>query len=234
MKKELFMKNKILVLFILFLGSQGFSSTFSEAENCKKIVGNSTTSKISEDKKNLKLQTERLELRVASEPSDINSLVQIFMHPKVQEMSGSYISETRVKRIISLGHKTLEEAKNSGAPLINFAIIFEGKVVGMTQIGVNSETLVLGIAKRGQYWASMSYHLHPDAWGKGIASESSRRMVQFAFDTLGFDGVHGDAIKSNTSSIQVLEKTGFEWFESLDPTHDHFQIKRSSYQLLAK
>lgn len=53
------------------------------------------------------------------------------------------------------------------------------------------------------YWIGEPY------WGKGIASEAARVLVEFSFDILGLDRLVSGHFKDNPASGRVLTKTGF-------------------------
>ncbi|MCE7999069.1 MAG: GNAT family N-acetyltransferase [Rhodobiaceae bacterium] len=53
------------------------------------------------------------------------------------------------------------------------------------------------------YWIGEPY------WGKGIASEAARVLVEFAFDILGLDHLVSGHFKDNPASGRVLIKVGF-------------------------
>ena len=50
--------------------------------------------------------------------------------------------------------------------------------------------------------------VHPDVWGRGIATEAARHAVRFAFDELGMRVVTATCDTTNVASARVLEKLG--------------------------
>jgi RimJ/RimL family protein N-acetyltransferase len=56
---------------------------------------------------------------------------------------------------------------------------------------------------------NLSYHLHPDSWGKGYATELVRQVLDFAFNGLHAERVIGLVRPVNVASRNVLEKCGF-------------------------
>jgi RimJ/RimL family protein N-acetyltransferase len=56
---------------------------------------------------------------------------------------------------------------------------------------------------------NLSYHLHPDSWGKGYATELVRHVLHFAFNDLHAERVIGLVRPVNVASRNVLEKCGF-------------------------
>ena len=57
--------------------------------------------------------------------------------------------------------------------------------------------------------ASLGYCLDDAAWGHGYATEGSRALLQWGFDTLDLNRVQAEADTRNAASARVLEKLGF-------------------------
>ena len=55
----------------------------------------------------------------------------------------------------------------------------------------------------------VGYFLKPSAWGKGIATEACRRIVQCAFEESPLEEVVATFDPGNTASRNVLLKAGF-------------------------
>lgn len=56
---------------------------------------------------------------------------------------------------------------------------------------------------------NISYHVHPDAWGRGIASLIATRAVEHGFGELGARRIRGLVRTANPASARVLVKLGF-------------------------
>ncbi|MDK4731367.1 GNAT family N-acetyltransferase [Rhizobium sp. CNPSo 3490] len=56
---------------------------------------------------------------------------------------------------------------------------------------------------------NLSYHLQPDSWGRGYATELVRETLTFAFDDLQAEKVIGLVRTANAASRRILEKCGF-------------------------
>ena len=57
--------------------------------------------------------------------------------------------------------------------------------------------------------ASLGYCLDDAAWGHGYATEASRALLGWAFDTLDLNRVQAETDTRNVASARVLEKSGF-------------------------
>jgi RimJ/RimL family protein N-acetyltransferase len=54
----------------------------------------------------------------------------------------------------------------------------------------------------------LGWRLRPEAWGKGYASEATRRIAQFAFDELDAQSVCAVCDPDNLASRRVMERLG--------------------------
>lgn len=57
--------------------------------------------------------------------------------------------------------------------------------------------------------AEISYDVHPDHWGRGIASAACAAAVRWGFDACGWRRVQATVLDSNGSSQRVLQRCGF-------------------------
>ena len=57
--------------------------------------------------------------------------------------------------------------------------------------------------------AATGYCLDDAAWGHGYATEATRALLQWAFDTLDLNRVQAETDTRNAASARVLEKLGF-------------------------
>jgi RimJ/RimL family protein N-acetyltransferase len=68
----------------------------------------------------------------------------------------------------------------------------------------------------------VGYVLHPDFWGRGLATEGARAMLEIGFDLMGMHRIIARIDARNTGSAAVLERLGMrreallvknEWFK---------------------
>lgn len=57
----------------------------------------------------------------------------------------------------------------------------------------------------------LGYRLKKEFWGKGIATEVSKLLINKAFKVLDADEVWAHAMKANSSSINVMKKCGLKF-----------------------
>jgi [ribosomal protein S5]-alanine N-acetyltransferase len=56
-------------------------------------------------------------------------------------------------------------------------------------------------------------------WNKGFATESAKACLDYGFRRLGLKTIVGRAMKANTASINVLQKTGMTYWKEEDCGH---------------
>lgn len=149
----------------------------------------------------------------------------------------AYLSDDEVFRYISWAQPTLEETADSlrdameaarATPRRDYELAVTlrdtGEVVG--QVTLKTDRYIPRIRQRT---SELGYMLRRDCWGRGIATEASRLLLDFAFGDLGLHRVFAVVDEDNPASIRVVEKLGFrrearhvkdafhqgEWFTTL-------------------
>lgn len=87
---------------------------------------------------------------------------------------------------------------------VNFAILYKKNpesnglvgIIGLKNINIDNRKANLG------YWIGESF------WGNGIASESVKLIINYAFSVLELEEVYAYVYSQNKPSIRVLEKNG--------------------------
>jgi RimJ/RimL family protein N-acetyltransferase len=74
----------------------------------------------------------------------------------------------------------------------------QGDLVGLCGV------VILRGAEEGEIW----YLVEPESWGKGIATEAVKRLLDFGFGELGLHRVWATCLPENPASARVLEKAG--------------------------
>lgn len=62
----------------------------------------------------------------------------------------------------------------------------------------------------------LGYRLRRDAWGRGLATEGSRALIDKAFGELGAMRVYATTMAVNTGSRRVMEKAGMRFIRLFD------------------
>jgi ribosomal-protein-alanine N-acetyltransferase len=60
-----------------------------------------------------------------------------------------------------------------------------------------------------QPYAELGYELAPACWGRGLATEAARALLEFGFQGLELDRISSRCIGDNLASVAVLERLGF-------------------------
>jgi 8-oxo-dGTP diphosphatase len=82
----------------------------------------------------------------------------------------------------------------------------EGTMIGC--VGID-----LAVPRRS---GALGYWLGRPYWGQGYASESCRRMLDYAFSVLNLQRLEADVLKQNRASIRVLESVGFKFDRDIE------------------
>lgn len=121
-----------------------------------------------------------------------------------------YLNDVRVYEHTSWNHPTAEElasylgchADRSPAGRLRLAVARrdDGRLVGTAGFhSVSPENRV----------AELAYDLHPDVWGRGIATAVAGSLVAWAHDEAAVIRVQATALVSNLRSRRVLAAVGF-------------------------
>ncbi|NEJ72187.1 GNAT family N-acetyltransferase [Rhizobium phaseoli] len=141
--------------------------------------------------------TARLSLR-APAPTDIHFLTELFSRPEL-------VAHRPVPRPDSPEESTARLARDIGHwkdhGFGRWAVEANGALIGFGGVTVSQEFGGL----------NLSYHLHPESWGQGYATELVRETLTFAFYDLHAERVIGLVRPINVASKRILEKCGFHF-----------------------
>lgn len=95
--------------------------------------------------------------------------------------------------------------------------------------GTFAGTALLEIDAHASSTAEVGYIITPEFRSKGFATEITRALISFGFETLGLHRIFGKCDELNTASARVLEKSGMQ-FEGIMREHiwlrDHWRNSR--------
>lgn len=140
------------------------------------------------------LRTARLLLR-QPRPDDVDAYLALESDPEYAHYGSRYSvdragMERGLARIIATPWEQRAE----------FAIVLEGQVIGRVVLDVD-RTNVTG---------ALGYGVARPLWGRGIASEAARAVVDYGFGTYRLAKVWARADPRNVASVRVLEKLGMQ------------------------
>jgi len=149
------------------------------------------------------LETERLVLR-APRIEDMAWIAELADNRKVAEMTANiphpYGMADAAAFVANLP---------SGRDAATFAIFL--KTDGRNPIGPPIPVGMCGFARRNEPSPEVGYWLGEPYWGKGIATEAARALIDYAFGDLGMEALIASARVVNPASRRVIEKCGFQW-----------------------
>lgn len=148
-------------------------------------------------------KTDRIVHR-AFEPADAEVFHRLKSHPEVMRYTGEPPSPSVDAAREAITNYPDFERHGYG----RWACVLEatGEVIGFSGLKWLDE---LGAADLG-------YRFFPEYWGKGLATESGRACVRFAFDTLHLDRVLALVLPDNAASLRVLDKLGFRLEDTIE------------------
>jgi len=145
------------------------------------------------------LNAKQVPLKVA----DVRAIVEIEAHPKTRKWLIEYAEDDIEKELKAYKKFFRNLPKNKKADIL--VAKQNGRVVGF-----------LGLWRLGKYMehvASIGVSVHPDDWGKGVATELVNKAVELAKEK-GFKRLEIETLSDNMAMRHIAEKLGFK-LESL-------------------
>lgn len=145
------------------------------------------------------LETERLILRRTSN-EDIDEFFFIELNPKLRK----YLGPTKLGNNIIKNREYFDESKYENKDFYRWTIVKkeDNKVLGTIYLNIHDEK-----AKT----AGIDYWIREDEWGHGYITEASKRILEFAFDTLNLNRIESCGAKDNPGTWKVMEKLGLKY-----------------------
>lgn len=147
------------------------------------------------------LTTPRLLLR-PWQKTDLPAMAAINAHPEVMHYFPSVQTEEQTKGFIGRQHLQQQER---GYCYFAAELRETGQVIGF--IGISYQDYEADFTP----CVDIGWRLHPDAWGKGFATEGAKVCLAFAREELGLTEIVAVAVKANLPSIKVMERIGMRY-----------------------
>lgn len=147
------------------------------------------------------LETERMLLRRFTE-ADAGPLAALYSDPRVMRfITLQPPSPAEVESEILATY--LREYRELADGLGSFAAIEKetGQMAGRFSLKPANSYGLTGSTELG-------YRLHPAFWGRGLATEGARALIESAFERLHLDRVAATTMAGNVGSWRVMEKCG--------------------------
>ena len=123
-------------------------------------------------------------------------------------------------------HSNLAVQKYTGEPVVNsieeIETTIHARINNYKKYGYGRWATILKNGMQFAGWAGLAYlpefdeidlgyRFLPEYWGAGIATEASRAILTYGFDTLKLKKIIAIAMRENKASIKVMEKIGMEF-----------------------
>lgn len=142
----------------------------------------------------LPIETERLRLRALAS-ADLDALAEIYLHPLVVRWIGPHTREDVRDEIA----QQMEHQVSLGWSFWAVEETTTGRFLG--DCGLQP------LEHRGPE-VELGYDFHPDVWGRGVATEAARAVMEQAFGPLKIERVVAVVDPEHRASQRVLEKAG--------------------------
>ena len=156
------------------------------------------------------VETERLVLRPWLS-SDIDALAAIFAEPAVWRYPfGRGFSRAESEQFLD---RQLEHWETFGFGSWAVELKAEERLIGY--IGLSVPRWLPEVLPA----VEVGWRLHPDCWGRGLATEGGRASLGHGFEVLELDRIISIFVPDNVASGRVMEKLGMhDWRTVTDPT----------------
>ncbi|MEO6121769.1 MAG: GNAT family N-acetyltransferase [Acidimicrobiales bacterium] len=146
------------------------------------------------------LETERLRLRRWT-TDDVDGLAEVFAEPEVWWYPFRRgLDHGDADRFV---RRELQRWRERGFGYWAVENNDTGQLLGYTGLGIPDWLPEVLPA------VDVGWRLHPDHWGRGLATEAGRVVVRHGFETLGLDRLLCLHEPTNQASARVAEKLGF-------------------------
>lgn len=156
-----------------------------------------------------RLETARLVLRQWS-PADADELAMVFAEPEVWRYPfrrGLSFAESQQFLDRQLDHWATHGFGSWAAE-----IKADGRLIGY--IGLSTPSWLPQVLPA----VEVGWRLHPQFWGKGLATEGGRASLQYGFEVVRLDRIISIFDPENVASGRVMEKIGMcDWITTTDP-----------------
>jgi ribosomal-protein-alanine N-acetyltransferase len=188
---------------------------------------------------NLTLHTNRLILAPYA-AGDLDHSVEMFTDPQVVKYAGGLMTVEEINR------ENLNWIKRGGDGCIGIWSISDRETSGKSgsfavlPIPIKEDDTDYSLVVPGKMPdgdIEIGYFLKPSKWGHGYATEACKRLLEFAFQESALLEVVATLEEENTSSVNVLEKSGLTYRgmrRCYGETGPDYRITREEWLLLQR
>jgi ribosomal-protein-alanine N-acetyltransferase len=167
------------------------------------------------------IETERLRLRALT-PDDLDDLAALYADPDVMRYVGNGQPATRDRAEAAIQRSRDYWDQHPFGPWL-IELKDTGEFVGRCALVYLQELPEVEVG----------YILAKPHWGKGYATEVTKALLAYGFDTVGLDRIVAITYPENTPSQHVLEKAGLKYEKMahlMDTDVCYFVITREMYE----
>ena len=146
------------------------------------------------------IQTERLILRKFT-LEDVEPSYQMNLDPRVSEFTGDGGVQSRDVVHKRIKNDVLGDYAKYGFGRLAVCLKSTGEFIGFAGLKYLDDMQEV----------DLGYRLAFDHWGKGLATEACKPLVEHGFKELNLNKIMALVIPENKASVRVLEKLGFEF-----------------------
>lgn len=143
------------------------------------------------------LETQRLRLREFA-PQDLDDLHRLNRDPEVMRFVGPGTTQTRAQAEASLKRVVRLYREHPGYGVWAAVEKASNCLVGAVLLVPYPETNEVEVG----------YRFFKEEWGRGYATESTKALIHYGFETLGLTRIIAIAYPENSASIRVMQKCG--------------------------
>ena len=143
------------------------------------------------------LETPRLRLRPLNR-SDLDALHALFVAPGVRRFlwDDEVIPRDRTREVIATSVHTFARSGH-----------------GLWRVATREDDGLVGVCGYYRFYEPPRLELvcamAPTTWGRGLASEAARAVVEYGFVALGFEQVRASTDAPNAASLRAMRRLGF-------------------------
>jgi RimJ/RimL family protein N-acetyltransferase len=157
------------------------------------------------------IATERLILRPWKD-EDLAPFAEMNADPRVREFFPSLLTREESDNVVRHFQGTYA---SDGFCFYAAELTATGQFIGFVGI----QTLDFAIPSVPQPAVEIGWRLAHAHWGKGLATEGARSVVQFAFESLKLREIIAITVPANVRSRRVMDKIGMKHHPGLDFDH---------------
>ena len=149
--------------------------------------------------------------------ADINLATKLWANPDVMRYLGGPYTAAQIERRLQ---REIDNARQFGIQYWQILVKEGGAYAGVCGLKPFKP-------ESGEY--ELGFHLLPDFWGRGYASEAARASIDFAFKTIGATALYAGHHPDNDSSRTLVRRLGFEqlgthYFEPTSLQHPWYRL----------